>query len=126
MVVTAVYPPNIGKNPQQVILRFLPGSRLVRGLVVRTLAGVALGGRVLRRPEGEVVPQQLHDEGRVLVRLLGESVELCDRIVERLPAHNNNNNNNNNNTSGRDVPDCFLGLTVVTASANSQEAGRAK
>ena len=32
----------------------------------------------------QVVAQELHDEGRVLVALLGQGVELCDRIVERL------------------------------------------
>ena len=38
----------------------------------------------VRSPEGEVVSQELHDEGRVLVRLLGEGVELGDGVVERL------------------------------------------
>ena len=36
----------------------------------------------VRRPEGEVVPEELHDEGRVLVALLGERVQLGDRVVE--------------------------------------------
>ena len=35
-------------------------------------------------PQGEVVAQELHDEGRVLVRLLVEGVELGDRVVEGL------------------------------------------
>lgn len=35
-------------------------------------------------PEGEVVAQQLHDEGGVLVRLLGEGVQLGDGVVEGL------------------------------------------
>ena len=35
-------------------------------------------------PEGEVVPQQLHDEGGVLVAVLVESVQLGDRVVESL------------------------------------------
>ena len=39
---------------------------------------------VLRGPEGEVVAQQLHDERRVLVRLLVERVELGDGVVEGL------------------------------------------
>ena len=38
---------------------------------------------VLGRPEGEVVAQQLHDEGGVLVALLRQGVQLSDRIVER-------------------------------------------
>ena len=38
----------------------------------------------VRRPEREVVAQQLHDERAVLVRLLAERVELRDRLVERL------------------------------------------
>lgn len=47
---------------------------------VRTGLAVALhvGG-----PEREVVAQQLHDEGGVLVALLRERVELRDCIVER-------------------------------------------
>ena len=40
---------------------------------------------VLGRPEGEVVAQQLHDEGGVLVALLVERVELGDGLVEGLP-----------------------------------------
>lgn len=39
---------------------------------------------LVRRPEGEVVAEELHDEGRVLVALLVERVELGDRIVEGL------------------------------------------
>merc|ERR1711998_427381 len=37
---------------------------------------------LLRGPQREVVAQQLHDERRVLVRLLVERVELGDRVVE--------------------------------------------
>ena len=40
----------------------------------------ALGGG----PEGEVVAEELHDEGAVAVRLLGERVELGDGIIESL------------------------------------------
>lgn len=36
------------------------------------------------RPQGEVVTQQLHDEGGVFVGLLGERVELRDGVVESL------------------------------------------
>mmetsp|Transcript_72464 Transcript_72464/g.198542 ORF Transcript_72464/g.198542 Transcript_72464/m.198542 type:complete len:261 (+) Transcript_72464:279-1061(+) len=39
---------------------------------------------VLRRPEGEVVAEELHDERRVLVALLVESVKLSDGRVERI------------------------------------------
>ena len=34
------------------------------------------------RPEGEVVPEELHDERRVLVALLGQRVQLRDGVVE--------------------------------------------
>lgn len=34
------------------------------------------------RPQGEVVPQQLHDERGVLVALLAQGVKLCDGVVE--------------------------------------------
>ena len=37
-----------------------------------------------RGPEGEVIAEELHDEGAVTVRLLGERVELGDGIVESL------------------------------------------
>jgi hypothetical protein len=35
-------------------------------------------------PEGKVVSEKLHDEGRVLVRLLGEGVKLGDGVVKGL------------------------------------------
>lgn len=35
-------------------------------------------------PEGEVITEELHDDGRVLVRVLREVVELGDGIVESL------------------------------------------
>ena len=38
----------------------------------------------VRGPEGEVVPQQLHDEGAILVRLLAEGVELGNALVKGL------------------------------------------
>lgn len=43
---------------------------------------------LVRCPEGEVVAQELHDEGGVFVGLLGKRVELRDRIVERLRRAN--------------------------------------
>ena len=39
-------------------------------------------GLHVRRPEREVVPEELHDERRVLVALLGQRVQLCDGVVE--------------------------------------------
>jgi hypothetical protein len=47
--------------------------------------GRLLVGHVVkvRGPESEVVPEELHDEGRVLVALLGQCVELGDGVVER-------------------------------------------
>ena len=48
-------------------------------------ASVGLGLLVLLRgPEREVVAEQLHDEGGVLVALLVERVELGDGVVEGL------------------------------------------
>ena len=38
----------------------------------------------IRGPQRQVVSQELHDERRVLVRLLPESVELRDGLVEGL------------------------------------------
>src|SRR3546814_9191830 len=38
----------------------------------------------IRSPEGQVVAEQLHDQGAVLVRLLREGVKLSNRIVESL------------------------------------------
>lgn len=37
-------------------------------------------------PEGEVIAQQLHDEGAVLVRLLAQRVQLRDRLVKGLSS----------------------------------------
>lgn len=37
----------------------------------------------VRSPEGQVVPQQLHDERGILVGLLGQSVQLGNGVVER-------------------------------------------
>ena len=34
-------------------------------------------------PQCEVISQQLHDQRRVLIRLLAQRVQLCDRVVER-------------------------------------------
>lgn len=41
--------------------------------------GSGIGG-----PQSEVVPQQLHDQRRVLVRVLVQGVQLRDRVIEGL------------------------------------------
>lgn len=55
------------------------------------LGFLLLGGRgalvlvaIRRRPQGQVVTQELHDEGAVTVALLGEGVELSNSIIEGL------------------------------------------
>lgn len=61
-----------------------------RSLTRLGLGGIGLGGRrlglgaVRRRPEGEVVAEELHDEGAVAVRLLGKRVKLGNSIVKGL------------------------------------------
>ena len=44
-----------------------------------TLVALGVGG-----PQGEVVPQQLHDERGVLVAVLVQGVQLGDGVVESL------------------------------------------
>lgn len=46
----------------------------------RTVVSVAV--LHVGRPQGEVVPEQLHDERGVLVALLGEGIELSNGVVE--------------------------------------------
>lgn len=58
----------------------LGGLLLLGGIGGRGLSLVAVG----RCPEGEVVAEELHDEGAVPVRLLRQRVELSDGVVERL------------------------------------------
>jgi hypothetical protein len=60
--------------------RCLRPLRQVLHLDVSVVALLGLVGG----PEGEVVAQQLHDQRAVLVRLLGQRVQLRDRVVERL------------------------------------------
>lgn len=55
---------------------------VVGGLLGLGLARLAVALHV-GRPQREVVPQQLHDERRVLVALLRQRVQLGDGIVER-------------------------------------------
>lgn len=57
------------------------------GLVVAALCGLVAVALRVRRPEREVVPQELHDQRRVLVRVLVQRVQLRDRVVKRLQHH---------------------------------------
>ena len=40
--------------------------------------------RGVRGPQGQVVPQQLHDQGAVLVAVLVQSVQLRDGVIKGL------------------------------------------
>ena len=64
------------------------GSLLTLGLSSRSVSSGSLGGLLgilhVRGPEGKVVTKELHDEGRVLVRLFREGVELGNSVVEGL------------------------------------------
>ena len=57
-----------------------------RACLVGSLSSVSLGfvSDGVGGPEGQVVPEELHDEGGVLVRVLVQSVELSDGVIERL------------------------------------------
>ena len=59
----------------------------LEGVTLLGLGGIAgvsvVAGRV-RRPEGEVVSEQLHDKRRVLVAVLVEGIELSNGLIERL------------------------------------------
>merc|ERR1719469_920025 len=41
----------------------------------------------VRRPQGQIVAQQLHDESGILVRILRDVVQLSDGILERSAGH---------------------------------------
>lgn len=60
------------------------GAGGARQLVVPALRGLVAVALRVRRPQRQVVPQQLHDEGRVLVRVLVQGVQFRDRVIERL------------------------------------------
>lgn len=62
-------------------LSFLLCRLLLFGSISRGSLGLTVVGRC---PQGEVVPEQLHDQGAVTVRFLGQGVELGDGIVEGL------------------------------------------
>merc|ERR1711916_395540 len=53
-------------------------------LVALLLLVIVVRALHVRSPEGEVVTEELHDEGRVLVGLLREGVELGDGVVKGL------------------------------------------
>lgn len=60
------------------------GGLLLLLLRLALASGTLLLGTVGRGPEGEVVTEELHDEGAVTVRLLAEAVELGNSVVEGL------------------------------------------
>jgi hypothetical protein len=60
------------------------GSLLLLLLGLALASSSLLLGSVRGSPEGEVVTEELHDEGAVAVRLLAEAVELGDGVVEGL------------------------------------------
>ena len=56
-------------------------TRLVVSVGVVGLVVVSGG---VGRPQGQVVSEQLHDQRRVLVRVLVQRVQLGNRVIERL------------------------------------------
>ena len=42
-----------------------------------------------KQPHRQVVSEELHDQGAVLIGVLGQAVQLRDGIVKRLQAQNN-------------------------------------
>lgn len=58
--------------------------RLLLRLLVLGSGGSLVLVAIRGGPQSEVVTQELHDEGAVAVALLGEVVELSNRIIERL------------------------------------------
>merc|ERR1711939_837432 len=46
-----------------------------------------LHGCILRGPECQIIAQELHDQGRVLVRFLGDRVKLSNRMLECSASH---------------------------------------
>ena len=83
------FPPSLGLGGGSLgLLRLVLSSRsggLLFGLVLRLvlLASFALVA-VGRGPQGQVVTQELHDQGAVTVAFLGERVELGNSVIERL------------------------------------------
>ena len=83
------FPPSLGLGGgSHGLLRLVLSSRsggLLFGLVLRLvlLASFALVA-VGRGPQGQVVTQELHDQGAVTVAFLGERVKLSNSVIERL------------------------------------------
>ena len=83
------FPPSLGLGSGRLgLLRLvlrIRGGGLLFGLVLRLvlLASFALVA-VGRGPQGQVVTQELHDQGAVTVAFLGERVELGNSVIERL------------------------------------------
>ena len=60
-------------------------SRLLTFCLGPIMCTAALGlGRFGGGPEGEVVAQELHDEGRVAVRVLTKAVEFCYGLIKAI------------------------------------------
>ena len=57
---------------------------LLRRSIGRGGSGATLGTTLGRRPESEVVPEKLHNEGRITVRFLRKRVELGNGVIKRL------------------------------------------
>lgn len=57
------------------------------GLVVAALGRLVAVALRVRRPQRQVVSQQLHYQRRIFVRVLVQGVELSDRVVERLQQY---------------------------------------
>lgn len=56
-------------------------------LVVAALGRLVAVALRVRRPQRQVVSQQLHYQRRIFVRVLVQGVELSDRVVERLQQY---------------------------------------
>ena len=72
-------------NIEQALCCWL-GSTIATGawLIVFSLGRLVVVARRVRSPQRQVVAQQLHDQRRVLVRVLVERIQFGDRIVECL------------------------------------------
>ena len=53
-------------------------------VVTATLPGILSLSRGVRGPQGQIVSQQLHDQGAVLVAVLVQSVQLRDGVIKGL------------------------------------------
>ena len=83
------FPPSLGLGGGSLgLLRLVLSSRsggLLFGLVLRLVLLSSLGlVAVGRGPQGQVVTQELHDQGAVTVAFLGERVKLSNSVIERL------------------------------------------